>query len=196
MDTRGEESFGSPEIFTFLESLDNRGEIKDPKNANNLESLINLGNVSNFESSIDIGKIDNLETNTDFNLREEEEKKFKLKYQANREDILKRIIKSLREDSSNSETNSTLQNHIYEKKKHQVKSIITVDNSNVEILKNMSTTYGLLKIFLITFFGALLFFASIILIKYVYKKCKAHMENRMTVYISVGLKKAAYEWLH
>ncbi|GAB68610.1 hypothetical protein PCYB_134840 [Plasmodium cynomolgi strain B] len=141
-----------------------------------------LGSASacNLGSFIHLRDLDDSELETQEKLKQAEAKKFALKYEENREDILRRITHSLRDNYSN-DPSGGLQSYLSQKR-HQVDSPITTDNSNVELIKNMSSTHGLLKIFLITFFASLVFFAFVVLIKYVYSKFKKHMENRLHKY--------------
>ncbi|EDL47142.1 hypothetical protein PVX_086030 [Plasmodium vivax] len=190
MDTPEVTTFSPPENFAHLGRLKNGGGIKGVRNVGTMERLSHLGGAKslaclndpgsacNRGSFIHLGGVDDSELETQENLKQAQAKKFVLKYEENREDILRRITNSLRDDYPKNDPSGGLQSYLSQKR-HQVGSPITTDNSNVELLKNMSSTYGLLKIFLITFFASLVFFAFAVLIKHVYRRFKKHMENRL-----------------
>ncbi|ANQ10615.1 Uncharacterized protein PCOAH_00050530 [Plasmodium coatneyi] len=196
MDTTEVTAFIPPENFAHLGRLKNRGGIKGVRNVGCLEGLSklgrkakrwtymnDLGSACNLGSFIHLKNLDDTELETQENLKQVETKKFVLKYEENREDILRRITNSLRDDYPNNSPSGGLQSYSSERR-HQVGSPLTTDNANVEPLKNMSSTHGLLKIFLITFCASLVFFAFVVLIKYVYSRFKEHMENRLHKYSS------------
>ncbi|KMZ78335.1 hypothetical protein PVIIG_02333 [Plasmodium vivax India VII] len=196
MDTPEVTTFSPPENFAHLGRLKNGGGIKGVRNVGTMERLSHLGGAKslaclndpgsacNRGSFIHLGGVDDSELETQENLKQAQAKKFVLKYEENREDILRRITNSLRDDYPKNDPSGGLQSYLSQKR-HQVGSPITTDNSNVELLKNMSSTYGLLKIFLITFFASLVFFAFAVLIKHVYRRFKKHMENRLVRVSSV-----------
>ncbi|EUD65804.1 hypothetical protein C922_03787 [Plasmodium inui San Antonio 1] len=194
MDTTEATTFIPPENFSDLGRLKNGGGIKGVRNVGILQSLSHLGSAKSWTCLNDLGiacnsgsfihldDFDDSKLKTEENLKQAGMKEFVLKYEENREDILRRITNNLRDDYPNNPSGS-LQSYLSQKR-NQIASPITTDNPNVEVLKNMSSTHGLLKIFLITFLASLVFFAFVVLIKYVYSRFKKHMENRLNNYSS------------
>ncbi|KJP88504.1 hypothetical protein AK88_01783 [Plasmodium fragile] len=183
MDTTEVTTYINPENFAHLGRLKNGGGIKGVRNVGCLDSSSRLGSTCICGSFIHRGHFEDSELETQEKLKQAQTKKFVLKYEENREDILRRITNSLRDDYHKNNPSGGLQSYLSQKR-HQVGSPITADNSNVELLKNMSSTRGLLKIFLITFLASLVFFTFVVLIKYVYNRFKKHMENRLHKYSS------------